>query len=63
MTKKIEAKARVVLTDWHNEPATHRQLNLLNRMLLSGESGRKRVSLPLTKGEAYDLIQKMKEAG
>mgnify|MGYP006908240377 CR=1 FL=1 len=63
MTKKIETKARVVLTDWHNEPATHRQLNLLNRMLLSGESDRKRVSLPLTKGEAHDLIQKMKEAG
>ena len=63
MTKKIETKARVVLTDWRDEPASHKQLNLLNRMLLSGESDRKRVSLPLTKGEAHDLIQKMKEAG
>jgi len=63
MTKKIEAKARVVLTDWRDEPASHKQLNLLNRMLLSGEFDRKRVSLPLTKGEAYDLIQKMNEAG
>ena len=28
MTKKIEAKARVVLTDWHNEPATHQAAEL-----------------------------------
>ena len=37
MTKKIEAKARVVLTDWRDEPASHKQLNYLNRLLLAGE--------------------------
>ena len=62
MTKKIEAKARVVLTDWRDEPASHKQLNYLNRLLLAGETGRKRISLPLTMGEAYDLINKITEA-
>ena len=46
MTKKIEAKARVVLTDWRDEPASHKQLNYLNRLLLAGETGRKRISPP-----------------
>lgn len=62
MKDKIEAKARIVLTDWRNEPATHKQLNYLNRLLLSGETNHKRASLPLTKGEAYDLINKMTKA-
>ena len=41
---------------------SHKQLNYLNRLLLAGETGRKRISLPLTKGEAYDLINKITEA-
>lgn len=62
MTKKIEAKARVVLTDWRDEPASYKQLSYLNRLLLSGGTDRKRISLPLTKGEAYDIINKITEA-
>ena len=62
MKDKIKAKARIVLTDWRDEPASYKQLNCLNRLLMQQETTRKRVSLPLTKGEAHDLIDKMTEA-
>jgi hypothetical protein len=56
MTKIV--KAKVVSSAWRDHPATYKQLIALNNILLTGKASRKRISLPLTKGEAYDLLQK-----
>lgn len=61
MSKK-PVKARVVNTDWENHPASYKQLVAINNAVINGETGRKRISLPLTKGEASEIIAKIKAA-
>jgi|TARA_R100001510_G_C7598174_1_gene165606 hypothetical protein len=54
---KSKVKAKVVNTDWRDHPASFKQLLLINKSLLEGTmTGR--VTLPLTKGQAFDLIDK-----
>ena len=62
MSNSILVKSKVVNTDWRDQPATYKQLLAINNAMLAGKLTRKRVSLPLTKGEAYDIIKKGTEA-
>lgn len=54
-----KAKAKVVSTDWRDQPASFKQLLYINKGLLEGTITGD-INLPLTKGQAHDLITQSK---
>ena len=59
MTKKV--KADVVEAKWKDEPASGRQVSYIQGLLVKAGTGHvKRINMPMTKGEANNLIQELR---
>ena len=59
MTKKV--KADVVEAKWKDAPASGRQVSYIQGLLVKAGTGNvKRVKMAMTKGEANNLIQELR---